>query len=317
MKLTSDLGQDTAEEELVCPLTPDNKYDENEDASGMAAHAGLASSRDYHFYCFFEVPPEAVLVGKSEFPLPIEDGYHFFTDEELRLSLSRQLDMMRGDIRAYSGDIRSLICAVSMELNFRQRWAPRFRGYPTLSSLPKSNAERSYLVDLQVLDLHWRVCSEYRPNGAIKGYPGLFNTKEWHVSSAVRFAEHELPFNSKVIDAKLAPSMLVEHACLQTTDLRDMWRTVRDGYVRGSTIERWGAPQLEARLREEMRSEPHLQRHVPGLVNTWMAYRLVGSRKPKAIARVLSLMTGEAPLDRSAINRKLESLEKRTGWKLD
>jgi hypothetical protein len=306
-------------EELVCPLTPDHKYDHTESVPQYVAESEgtFKCDRDYHFYCFFEVAPEAVPVGKSAFPVPVEDGYHFFTDDELRQALARQLQLVARDPTNYEGDTRGVICAVSMELNFRQKWAPRFRGFPTPSKQPKTEQERNYLVDLQVLDLHWRACSDRKPRDTVAGYPGIFDPKDWGVGAAVRFAERNLPFNNKTVDARLTPSMMIEHAALQTQDLRDCWRVLRNGYVKGTVVEKWGVPQLEARLTEAMKSSPHLQRHVPGLVNTWVAYKLVGGRKPTEIARLVGLMTGEPPKDRSAITRKLEAIEGRTGWTLD
>jgi hypothetical protein len=302
-----------APDDLVCPLTPDYKYDHTEPVDDE----DFACDRDFHFGCFFEVAPEPVPVGRSAFPLPTEDGYHFFTDAELRQALERQLQVVSRELADYDGDTRGVVCAVSMELNFRHKWAPRFRGFPTPSKQPKTAQERNYLVDLQVLDLHWRVCSATRPRDNVAGYPGIFNPEEWGVGAAVRFAERNLPFNNKAVDARLTPSMMIEHATLQTEHLRDFWRVLRNGYVKGTVVDKWGVPQVEARLMEAMKSSPHLQQHVPGLVNTWVAYKLAGGRKPTEIARLVGLMTGEPPKDRSAITHKLDTIQRRTGWKLD
>lgn len=305
-------------EEYLVPLTPEAKYDITEDAEEIVGGFNdvIKCNRDYHFGCFYEVPPNVELVGSADFPVPIEDGYHFFTDTELMDALIRQRDIVSADLSDYDAPRRALICALSMELNYRQKWAPRFRGLPSLPARPKATYEQHYLIDQQVLDIHWRACSMNKPRGLIKDYPNLFDGKLWSVSGAVRFAERNLPFDMKVVDARLTMSMVTEHSALQDKSTAHLWRVLKNGVIRGARVDQWGAPQLEALLRESMQGQPHLVQHVPGLVRVWQAYRMVG-RKPAQIARLAALMTGEEPVDRSAINRKLESLEARTGWNLD
>jgi hypothetical protein len=265
---------------------------------------------------FCGIAPESIQVGRTGFPWPTENGYHMFSDSELRSAWEHVIRRQLGDdLDRYSPDIRGVICGMSLELNARQRWAPRFRAYPPLPMNPSSEKQLQYLVDLQVIDLHWRACSSQRPRGQVDGYPNLFDGEQWGLSNAVRFAERELPFAMKLQDARLANSMCIEHVALQTPELRDKWRLLQKGRVRGSVIDQYGMPQLEAKLQEAMIGEPHLRKYVPGLVRTWAAYQLVG-RKPVQIARLVGLMTGDDAVDASAIRRKLSSLEERTGWSL-
>jgi hypothetical protein len=201
-------------------------------------------------------------------------------------------------------DVRVALCQVSLELNFRQALAPRFRHLPTPAWKAVTRNEVDYALDLQIVDLHWRAHSKRKPKSPISNYPGLFANSPFDFSVAEAFARRTLPKDMKVTDARLTASMTIEHTLLQTTAQSEKWRLVRNGYVRGADVERLGIPHVQAYLEESVLRQPHLAKHVPNWVDIWTACRLVGE-EPSDVAALVALMTGTEVADVSATKRKI------------
>jgi hypothetical protein len=220
---------------------------------------------------------------------------------ELRVRLSQAASAFRSaGMDAYTA-YRDILLPVSLALNERQEWAPRFRGLPTLPAAKSGPEGVRYLMDLQIIDLHWRANSTRRPTVRLNS---LFL-----LPFDFALAEHEaargLPMPVKVLDLGLTPTMQLDHAVLQADALRDKWRSISRGRVRADKILALGVPQVSAILQEVAYRQPRLSRFIDGWVTVWTAARLVGAARPKEIARLVGLMTGERAPDRSATAKKL------------
>jgi hypothetical protein len=126
---------------------------------------------------------------------------------------------------------------------------------------------------------------------------------------ASRFAQLDWKSQTKVIHLHLTEDMQWEHALLQHPSIRDKWRTIENGDVRGDKVKQAGAPHIESMLRQAMSNAPHLKNYIPGLVLTWKARRIVGD-SPMRITKIVALMNGKMPRDVSAIRRTLASLDR-------
>jgi hypothetical protein len=251
-------------------------------------------------------PPLTEAVGAAAFPVPYQRPYEGFTDAELMACFASVSSRFK-DSDKYI-DVRELICCMSLELNQRQAWAPRFRGLPSLSSTPGGESARLYLIDMQIFDLHWRYWSKAKPSGEVNGFSDLFRSESFNFEMAVKFASRELPFPAKLADARLTPSMQIEHAVLQSDELRDKWRIIRKGRIHGGKVDQWGTPQVQAILEEGTRQHPRLQRNIPAWLNVWQAAQLVGAM-PQRVSYIVALMSGQPPIHRSATMHKLSTVK--------
>lgn len=243
------------------------------------------------------------------FPASDERKYEHCTNaalDELLASLIKHGNLSM-PAPCYSA-VRDEICAVHIEMNLRQQHAPRFRPQPRLHRKIGVGGETDLARDRQVIDLHWRAHSSEKPLASVHDYPGIFENAPFDFEMASRFALLDWKSQTKVIHLHLTDDMQWEQALLQHPNIRDKWRTVEKGDVRGHQIKQAGAPHVESLLRDAMSNAPHLKAHIPGLVLTWKAKRIVGDN-PKRIAKLVALMTGEKPRDASAIRRTLTSLD--------
>lgn len=206
--------------------------------------------------------------------------------------------------------VRAEICAIHIEMNLRQQHAPRFRPQSKLRKTPDSRDDENLGCDRQVIDLHWRANSSDKPMSTVIGYERIFDAEQFDFELASTFAQLDWRPHTKVIQLHLTEDMQWEHAIIQAPSIRDKWRTIERGDVRGSEIKQAGAPHIRTCLHQTMANAPHLREHIPGLVRVWMARRIVGDM-PKRVARLVALMTGEKVRDVSAIRRAMDSLETR------
>lgn len=207
--------------------------------------------------------------------------------------------------------VRVDLCAVHIELNKRQIIAPRFRAMPRLSKKPLSRNETDMALDRQVIDIHWRAFSQNKPLASVEKYIGIFHADDFDFDLAEKFSQEKWRPQVKVVHLHLSDEMQWEHSVLQTAGIRDKWRVIEFGDVRGDAVRQKGAPQIEMLLREMMGGTPHLRPYIPGLVDVWKARRIIGDR-PSQISKVVSLMTGEKRRDNSAIRKSLLTLDRCT-----
>lgn len=245
------------------------------------------------------------------FPIPETVQYANYTNAALVDEL--ECLIQRGCLTSASPNyqmVRRDICALHIEMNLRQHHAPRFR---PLSGLPKKaegNDEETLARDRQVIDLHWRANSTDKPMIPVADFPGIFDNERFDFDLAARFAELTWRQQTKTIHLHLTDDMQWEHAIIQAPSIRDKWRTIERGDVRGSKVKQLGAPQIYTLLHQSMANESHLRTHIPGFVRIWMAQRIVGDA-PQRVARLVGLMTGERAKDASATRRSMRSVEAR------
>ena len=248
------------------------------------------------------------------FPGQVGRTYERLTDIDLMAALAKTIaggfDASAPRAPKDYAAVREAFCGIAIELNIRQAFAPRFRSVPPLPWKPKLGDETVFALDMQVIDIHWRAHSRYKPGSPPRGYESLFGNAPFDYDTACRFALQPLPMDMKVADTKLTESMTREHAVLQPKVIGDLWRSIRDGRVRGAVITHLGAQHVEARLRESTIDQPHLASHVPEWVIVWTAYRFVGE-KPSQVARMVGLMTGRQAPDPSAVAKKYAAAMRR------
>jgi hypothetical protein len=245
------------------------------------------------------------------FPAPDSRRYFEYTNDALVEELKALIG--RGELTTSSkhyDSVRAEICAIHIEMNLRQQYAPRFRPQAKLRKTPESGNDENLGRDRQVIDLHWRANSSDKPMSTVIGYERIFDAEQFDFELASAFAQLDWRPHTKVIQLHLTEDMQWENAIIQAPNIRDKWRTIERGDVRGSEIKQAGAPHIRTCLHQAMANAPHLREHVPGLVRVWMARRIVGDM-PKRVARLVALMTGEKARDVSAIRRAIDSLDAR------
>jgi len=204
--------------------------------------------------------------------------------------------------------LRPALLSLHLEMNFRQQQAPRFRPQVPLPKVASTEADTLVLIDRQIIDLHWRAHSLDKPSAEIRAFPGIFDCSPFNFSRAEEFARKPWKAMTKSIQLLLTEDMQWEHCTIQTSAVRDKWRVIESGDVRGSTIKQKGANHVEMAIRQNMSNRPHLRKHIPSLVHTWKALRICGD-SPTRISRMLALMTGESPRDASAVKRSIKALQ--------
>ena len=250
--------------------------------------------------------------ARYTFPTIAQRAHESYSDTALVEALSVLVaHAFQGVAPIGYGAVRTEICAINLEMNLRQRMAPRFRPMRKLVQKPQPGDETDMALDRQVIDLHWRAFSAEKPLAAIQDYNGIFDAPAFDFHLAARFAQEAWKLGAKAVHLNLTEEMQWEHAVIQIQNIRDKWRTLQYGDVtNGTEIKQRGMPQVESVLRTKMRNSPHLSKHIPGLVRVWAARRIVGDH-PARIARLESLMSGEKPRDPRAIKRSMRTLDAR------
>lgn len=248
------------------------------------------------------------------FPVPSTRLYELRTNAELIDQLKHLLNSAFGSSTAIGyRAIRSTFCAIQIEMNLRQQYAPQFR--PPTPALPHKNLTPDEVCtsrDRQVIDIHWRAFSYDKPTAPAAKYPGIFNNTPFDFSLAEAFAQAEWTPATKVVDLHLSESMQIEHVSLKGTSAGRAWRVVSLGDVCGPKVRQNGAPQIEAALRDGIAASGSTKslKHLPSMLTAWMARELVGrGSKPSRIVKMVALMTGEKQRDPSAIQKTLSSVD--------
>jgi hypothetical protein len=252
--------------------------------------------------------PAADPVTCYSFPRTTQRNYSSVSDAELIETLSKLVTRaFRGSAPLGYAVARNDICAINLEMNIRQRIAPRFRPLQKLERKPRPGDETEMARDRQVIDLHWRAFSSSKPHAAVQNYPGIFDAPDFSLAMAERFALEEWNMGAKSVHLHLTEEMQWEHAVIQAKSIRDKWRAIEFGIVtKGTDVKQLGTPQVEETLRAAMGTASH--KHIPGLVHVWVAQRIAGD-SPVRVAKWVSLMSGEKPRDTRAVRRSMKSLD--------
>ena len=244
------------------------------------------------------------------FPVPDGRPYEGYDHNELVELLEEAIAVGFWSARpAGYASVRSAVCAISLELNIRGAWAPRFRPVPGSKRKPEERDEINLALDCQVIDIHWRAHSDDKPLQRIPKFENIFTPGEFDFDLAGKFAELDWGRDSKVTHLTLTEAMQWEHATLQNGNLRDRWRVIEKGDVRGSKVKQIGALQLEPLIRNALPSHSDRKKHVPGMVDVWKASKIVGD-SPKQIARLVSLMNGKPERDPSSVRKTLTTVKR-------
>jgi hypothetical protein len=250
--------------------------------------------------------------GAFSFPMPTKRPYEHFTNKQLSDQLLA-LNHQAFDAKAPSGyySVREMLCATHIEMNLRQEHAPRFRSTHDMGLADFTKPENFHeSLDRQVIDIHWRAHSNDKPLSLARNYPTIFHNAPFDQEIAERFAQEKWKHVSKVVHLHLTNDMQWEHAILQGKEMQKKWPILKNGYVKGAETKETGRPQIERKLCDAMAISNNRanSRFVSGMVDAWVARRIVGDH-PMQIVRMIALMTGERPRDRSAVTKSLASLD--------
>lgn len=262
--------------------------------------------------------PSALMSLTYRFPIPAGRPYEHRTNEELAADLKLLIDQAFHAMPALGyGVVRNEFCAIHIEMNLRQQYAPRFRPMHPMKKDFHTEEQKSESRDRQVIDLHWRAHSSNKPVSPAYNYPTIFNTMPFDVAAAERFAQEEWGPQAKAIHLHLTEDMQWENAILQSNKIRLRWRAIAHGSVgEKNVVKQRGAPHIEQELREaiDRNKTNQVAASVRGMVDAWSAREIVGNA-PAKIGRMISLMTGSKPRDRRAVKRTLDSLDRHLGKK--
>jgi hypothetical protein len=258
------------------------------------------------------VAPKAVsaFTGTYHFPMPTGRPFNGHTNDDLTKNLARLVMAFQVTPAFGYGSVRDELCAIHIEMNFRQQQAPRFRPTNRLRKKLHTAEEIAESLDRQVIDLHWLAHSANKPAAPANHYPTIFNNDPFDLGAAERFAQENWSPAVKAVHLHLTEEMEWANAIIQGQDTRKAWLLISSGDVRGDDVKQEGAPHIEKRLREAVHRENRSQvtRSIPGMVDAWKARKIVGD-SPVKIAAVVALMTGEKPRDPRAMKRTLKSLD--------
>lgn len=253
--------------------------------------------------------------GEYSFPMCMGRPYESDTNEQL---VSRLTALLHAGFEAqppqgYSA-VREEICAIHIEANRRQQHAPRFRPMQRLEKEAVTQDQINAARDRQVIDIHWRALSRDKPSAFVNGYPTIYNDEPFDLAAAERFAKEKWTAQAKARHLHLTTQSQWENAVIQDESIRQKWRTIRVGNVRGALVKEAGAPQIETRLREAAfpRNNLQMQMSIRGMVDAWKARKMIGSNVA-AITRMIALMSGSKSRDPRAVTRTLVSLDRLLG----
>jgi hypothetical protein len=297
------------EETIGGSLITEAANDDVEPAPAMPEPTATASTPS----TVIPVPGKAPIVVPASayrFPVPVGRPYEGRTNAELAADLKRlNTDGFEGQQALGYFLVRHDICAIHLEMNFRQQHAPRFR--PLVRFLMKAVTLEhiAQSCDRQVIDLHWFANSSKKPRLAPEKYPTIFNSTPFDFVVAEQFAQEIWSAEVKAVALSLSDRLQWEAAIIQKAAIRDRWRVIKNGDVRGKEVRQKGASHIAQALDDAMykANRSNSIRHIPGMIDAWIASQMVGD-KPKKVADMIAMMTGEKRLDVSAIAKRLTSL---------
>lgn len=205
--------------------------------------------------------------------------------------------------------LRRKYCVLSIELNNRGKFAPRFRITPRANKINNlTDLEKLLSKDRQVVDLHWLHCNGLRKKVMQHGYENLLMEPEFDFKLASRFAAEEKKLSTKSGWLKLTDDWIWQLSAIQPETIRRKYHVIQYG-DRDKQI---GHADIILALENSVLSEPHRRPNVPDWGMIWQCDRMIGSDSPKQLAKLHALATGrDKPLDPSDIKRRLKNIKER------
>ena len=210
-------------------------------------------------------------------------------------------------------EVRSEVCAISLELNLRGKLAPRFREFRRPPRKPTTPDEIALSLDRQFIDLHWLHST---------GWNRIIHSDRWQLNNVLKmktfdawkaamFASVPLSANEKASWLALPNNIAFQLAAIQTDAIRWRFRVANQGDVVNGQARQIGLMQVTAMLENSVMNQPHLQDYVPTWANIWMCAKLVGSQA-EVLRKFHALTVGlDEPIGQRDMARRLESVNKR------
>lgn len=243
---------------------------------------------------------------------PVHKDFGLLSDAELCRELHEKYrNCHSSNIALGYGTVRTDICAISIEMNLRQKQAPRFRPTKALAHKPPTAGELNMALDRQVIDLHWHAHTPDCTSETIDDYPYIFDTDPFDFELASEFAMEKWGAPAKALKLHLSNDQQWRSAVIQSKKIRERWRVISRGDLCGGIIKQAGAPQIESRLRDAivMSRNPSNLKDLPGMVKTWLARKIVGE-SPSQVSTMISLMTGERKRDPSSVAKTMKTIDR-------
>ncbi len=210
-------------------------------------------------------------------------------------------------------EIRSHVCAISVELNLRGKLAPRFRQFRRPSRKPTTADEVALSRDRQFIDLHWLHSTGW--NRLIHGdrwqFHNVLKVKTFQAVKAEMFAAVPAPMDEKAGWLALPDNIAFQLAAIQTDSIRVRYRVASQGDIVKGKERQIGHLQVTQLLETSTMNQPHLQAQIPRWANIWMCARLVGD-DPEVLRKFHAFCEGlDKPIDSRDMARRLNSIKDR------
>jgi len=214
--------------------------------------------------------------------------------------------------KTYSGQARTLFCALNLELNRRRNLAPRFREMrrpDQASSLPADQQDLSN--DRQVIDLHWLHCREINCQNAKGEYKRLLVANDFDFDTAGSLAKEECTADVKARWLRLPENVAWELASIQTKNMRDRFGVLMHGKRKNGKQDMHGLGEIVATLATAAAKRKGNEVLVDGWAKLWLVDRMLGPNgTPTLIAQLFAFATGAEKMpDSSQIMRKLATVQ--------
>ncbi|MDY7566283.1 hypothetical protein RGU44_14680 [Pseudomonas sp. 5C2] len=194
---------------------------------------------------------------------------------------------------------------LSFLLNLDRKIAPRYRPLPSPPFAPTNHGEVLMGRDRQFVDLHWLFCRGHEAVVSSKIYEKLFSDEEIFLALAGRFCSETWHGGTKINALNISDATQWQLACLQSEKIRNRWRVIESGDVRGGHVKVIGARQARLNMEDSIISQPRFATCIESWVTVWMAAK-VADETQTSLCKVYELMTG-ALMDRKGLNSKLKT----------
>lgn len=214
----------------------------------------------------------------------------------------------------YAGSIRTLFCAINLELNERGLLAPRFRNMRRpLAFRNPSLEDRILNNDRQVIDLHWLYSRQYEATLGKKEYQNFFRASAFDFDVASRFASEKANFDTKAGWLKLSDYEAWQLDTLQVKFYRDRFRTILRGEYRDGSRVTVGRDHVVSILKSSTLNRQRDEKHVEEWATLWTVGRMLGKDcGPVALSRMYALAMGlETAPDPSQTAKRLVMIHTR------
>lgn len=227
------------------------------------------------------------------------------TSEDRLLEL---FNTLRNSGKSYES-IRLKILRLSFLLNFRAKVAPRFRALPPPPFKGLTDSEILLSQDRQFVDLHWLLCRGHRRIVSSDRFADLFQSESKFCELAGQFTCENWTAETKIKALQISPNTQWQLASLQSAGIRDRWRIIEHGDVRGGKVRVMGAVQARLSIEDSVAGQPRFAKYVDDWVTVWKAGK-ISEETEIPLAAVYELMTGVLR-DRKGLGRKLETVIER------